>query len=327
MSAQGLVMRHQLAMHYLDTVARVGSIRKAAEQLAITSSALNRRIIAMEEDLGVPIFDRIASGVRLNAAGEILIHHFRTQLAEMERVKSQIHDLQGERRGHVSIACSQALMVSILPQEIKKYRSQHPGVTFSLRVCTRQSALDELKSFNADIALVFEPELSTDFESVLTKPQRMYALLPKTHPLNRDENGNQLSLEKHPNDDVPLNDDVKLDELRLRDCLEYSLALPTINNGVRHLLELAAARLSTRLDIAIESDNSYLLHRLIEQGNLLSFVAEAGIQSSDTNVFSHRPINNNDMPEGSLHIGKLKGRHLPVAASKFLEQLCETVSA
>jgi len=88
-------MRHQLPLKYLDTVARVGSIRKAAEQLAITSSALNRRIIAMEKDLGVPLFDRVAKGVRLNAAGELVIHHIRTQLADMDRVKSQIHDLQG----------------------------------------------------------------------------------------------------------------------------------------------------------------------------------------------------------------------------------------
>ena len=101
-------MRHQLSLRYVDTVARIGSIRKAADQLAITSSALNRRIIGMEEDLGVPIFDRVPNGVRLNAAGEILVQHFRKQLAEMDRVKSQINDLQGERRGHVAVACSQA---------------------------------------------------------------------------------------------------------------------------------------------------------------------------------------------------------------------------
>jgi len=140
-------MRHQLPLHYLDTVARIGSIRKAADQLAITSSALNRRIIAMEQDIGVPLFDRVAKGVRLNAAGELLIHHFRTQMADMERVKSKINDLQGVRRGHVAIACSQALMVSVLPSEILNYRIKHPDVTFSLKVCTRQTASSELQSF------------------------------------------------------------------------------------------------------------------------------------------------------------------------------------
>ena len=46
-------MRHQLPLRYIDAVAKAGSIRQAAETLAITSTALNRRILAMEEELGV----------------------------------------------------------------------------------------------------------------------------------------------------------------------------------------------------------------------------------------------------------------------------------
>ena len=45
-------MRHMLVFRYLDMVARIGSIRRAAEELAITPSALNRRILAIEEELG-----------------------------------------------------------------------------------------------------------------------------------------------------------------------------------------------------------------------------------------------------------------------------------
>src|SRR5215470_9014099 len=101
-------VRHLLPLRYIDAVVRAGSIRKAAESLSITSTALNRRILSMEQELGAPIFERLSRGVRLSAAGEILIHHARAQIADMERVKSQISDLSGVRRGHVSIACSQA---------------------------------------------------------------------------------------------------------------------------------------------------------------------------------------------------------------------------
>ena len=57
----------------LDTVARAGSIRKAAERLRIASTALNRTILNVEKDLGTPLFERLARGVRLTAAGEVLI--------------------------------------------------------------------------------------------------------------------------------------------------------------------------------------------------------------------------------------------------------------
>ena len=134
-------MRHLLPLRYIDAVVRAGSIRKAAEALSITSTALNRRILTMERELGVPIFERLPRGVRLSTAGEILIQHVRTQLSDMERVKSQIADLSGVRRGHISIACSQALMPVFLPEQIALYRREHPAVTF--RVLRRDREVAE----------------------------------------------------------------------------------------------------------------------------------------------------------------------------------------
>ena len=291
-------MRYQLPLHYLDTVARVGSIRKAADQLAITSSALNRRIIAIEEDLGVPIFDRVPNGVRLNSAGEILIQHARSEIAELERVKSQIHDLQGVRRGHISIAASQALMPFILPVQMQSYREQFPEISFSVRVCTRYTAISELKSYAADIAMVFEPEIASEFASVYSAPQQLYAEFRPGHPLAGDG------------------------ELRLRECLQWPLALPSENNGIRHLLERSAAPLSSKVNMAVESDNTFLLQRVVQNSDLVTISFSAGL-SGDSNATSlkHRPISLKDVKPGMLHIGTLKDRHLPVAAAKFLAQL------
>ena len=56
-------------LRYIDAVARSGSIRKAAEQLNVVSSAVNRRILDIEEQIGTPLFERRARGVRLTAAG------------------------------------------------------------------------------------------------------------------------------------------------------------------------------------------------------------------------------------------------------------------
>jgi len=61
-------MRYLRILHYIDTVARIGSIRKAAEDLSLTASALNRRIQDFEAEFGTPIFERLPRGVRLSAA-------------------------------------------------------------------------------------------------------------------------------------------------------------------------------------------------------------------------------------------------------------------
>ena len=104
----------------MDIVAREGSIRRAAERLAITSTALNRRILQLEDELGQPIFERLASGVRLNIAGEIFVQHVRNQMADLSRVQSQIADLSGIRRGHIRIASGPDALLHSL-----NHRSEH----------------------------------------------------------------------------------------------------------------------------------------------------------------------------------------------------------
>ena len=104
-------MRNLLIYQYISEVAKSGSVRKAAEKLAITPSSLNRRIQSFEYEIGAAIFERNARGVRLNPAGELAVHAFRKHLADIEELKTRIEDLKGARRGVVSITASQALLL------------------------------------------------------------------------------------------------------------------------------------------------------------------------------------------------------------------------
>ena len=126
-------MRFMTSLRFIDAVAREKSIRKAAEKLAITSTALNRRILQIEEEIGQPLFERLPSGVRLNTAGELFVQHIRAQQAELARVQSQIADLSGIRRGHVRVACGAETLRYFLPDVIAGYRAQHDAVTFDIK--------------------------------------------------------------------------------------------------------------------------------------------------------------------------------------------------
>src|SRR5256885_9431236 len=122
-------MKHLRIFHYVDEVARCGSIRKAAEQLNVTSSAVNRHVLDLEEELGTPLFERRPRGVRLTSAGEVFVRYLRQQTGDVDRMTSQIEDLKGMRRGTVRIACSQALALDFLPREIAQFRERHPFVS------------------------------------------------------------------------------------------------------------------------------------------------------------------------------------------------------
>ncbi len=295
-------MRHQLLLHYVDTVARVGSIRKAAESLAITSTALNRRILALEEDLGVAVFERLPGGVRLSAAGEVLIQHVRSQLADMERVKSQIADLRGERRGHVTIAASQALMPFFLPEQITLYRKAHPAVTFSVLRRDRSAAEQAITEMSADLALVFEPERLLDLQVLHQVRQPVHVLMRPGHPLGTQS------------------------VVRLRDCLRYPLALPNDQTGIRFLLKRAVQRSSLSLQPVVEADSFEFLrcHALAE--NIVAFQIPIGLPlETDRDTLVTRPIDARDVPHGTLYLGQLRGRTLPVAVARFGQQIVETL--
>ena len=167
---------------YIDRISRTGSIRQAAEQLAITPSALNRRVLALEQELGVKIFDRLGRGVRLSTAGELLIETMRKHLAETEALKSRIADLSGLRRGHVSIACSQAVLPYLLPEQIRDYQADFPQVTFSVMNKDGSEAVEALLNYSADLAIVFEPLRQSESHTIFAAPQPIHAIMARITP-------------------------------------------------------------------------------------------------------------------------------------------------
>src|ERR1700727_3020854 len=95
-------MLHSRLLRYLDEVPRLGSNRKAAVRLNIASSAINRQILALENELGAPIFERMPRHLRLTATGEVLIAHVRDTLKGHQRVEAKSEALKGLARGEAT---------------------------------------------------------------------------------------------------------------------------------------------------------------------------------------------------------------------------------
>lgn len=292
-------MRHLRILNYVDEVARAGSIRRAADRLHITASALNRRIQDLEAELGTQIFERLPRGVRLNAAGELLIRHIRSQLADIGRLRSQIEDLSGFRRGTVSIACSHALAHDFLPVEIASYRRAFPLVEFDVRVASHGEALRALGAYEVDLALVFRLSNTAGFQIIASAEQRLMAIMRESHPL------------------------AGTGSIRLRDCTSYPLALPDRSYSGRELLDRAVEQSSFRLSPVIESNSFEFLRNYVRLEDAITFQIEIGAPESlrERDGLIARPIDTRDIAPARFTMGQLHGRSLPVAAAKFAEQL------
>jgi len=308
-------MRYQQPLVYVDAVARAGSIRRAAETLAITSTALNRRILNLEDDVGAPLFERLPNGVRLSAAGELFLHFARKELADAEQLRARLADLSGERRGHVNVATGQSFSGARLPGLISEFRERHPAVTFGVRRCTRSNVCAALESFEADIAVVFEPELTAGVEVLKALSQPLRVVCSADHPLAV----------------------ARRDVLRLGDCFDFPMALPTLGNGVRWLLQQQSARLGRRLPCSIESDDAMLLRQSVVQGQMISFEipmrmpdtvgdpVDAGAPAARGRLVA-LPLDPRDVPAGQLCILQSKGRTLPVAAASFAQRVHQALA-
>ncbi len=302
-------MRFMTSLRFIDAVAREKSIRKAAEKLAITSTALNRRILQIEDEIGQPLFERLASGVRLNTAGELFVQYIRTQTAELARVQSQIADLSGIRRGHVRIASGADSMRYFLPETVARYRGEHPAVTFDLVRQPGDSAEQALSTLEADLALIFEPIKSADFQTMATARQQLYCIMAADHPL------------------------AEKTSIRMRDCSGRAAVLPRADAGVRQLLNVGLISRNTELEIVAESNNQEFLHNYLTQEPVISFQIPIALpqgmieQLSGVNNVVAIPVDLSDVPAGILHVGQLKGRVLPVAAAKFLDNIISELSS
>ncbi len=297
-------MKQLIDYHYYLTVSKTGSIRKAADKLSITSTALNRRILSLEEEVGEKLFERHSTGVRLSAAGELFLHHVQKQIADLDRVKSQISDLSGIRRGHINIACSQALLTSFFPEQISRFRQQHPQVTFSLYLKDRKAAEIALLENSVDLAMVFEPVYLNELQILMLKDQQMYAVMPVGHPL------------------------AKKKELKLSDCNEYPLALPTSDYGVRKLLDFKANRSMLDISPAVESDSFEFLRNLVINEGCITFQIEIGLPKIMEELgLTARPLSKKDISAGCMYLVQNKNRALPIAAARFAEQIMHSIES
>lgn len=296
-------MRYQLILHQIQTVARSGSIRRAAEELAITPSALNRRIQAFEDELGQKIFERLPQGVRLNPAGELLVFSARRQVAETERLRSQIADLSGMRRGHVSVVCSHALVPYFLPEQVLAYVSEFPQVTFDVRVRDRGKAEAALGAYEADVALVFGTAHLPDTQVVVQAEQVLNVVMARDHPL------------------------AARPVLRLREMLQHPLVLPNQAFGGRQMLDAAMARSSMPHRILMESDSFEFLKAVVARSDAVMVQIPIGTPTDPDDRIVSRPLDARDVPHGVLSVLQLRGRTLPVAAARFTDQIVRALEA
>ena len=176
---------HAAVLRYFDAVARHGSIRKASEHLHIASSAVNRQILKLEQELGAPLFERLPGGLRLTDAGLLVLRHARSTLIDFDRICGEISTLQGVFRGNVRIALLDSLLVHFLPGVVEAVHESHPAIRFQIEARGPGEIVDLVADGDADIGLSFNLEQRRNVVQSHDIPVPIMAIVASGHPLAR----------------------------------------------------------------------------------------------------------------------------------------------
>ncbi|CAH1191983.1 HTH-type transcriptional regulator GltC [Paenibacillus allorhizoplanae] len=169
-----------LQLQYFITVARLEHMTEAAQSLHVTQSSLSKTIQRLEEDLGVPLFDRIGRNLRLNEFGSRFLQRAERALFELEQGKQELSDLSSPEHGALELAVTAA---STLPNILRAFRKKRPHLQFHVQMLSTQEMVTLLHRGEVDFCLSSPPVQGDDIECQIVCKDPILLAVPLGHRL------------------------------------------------------------------------------------------------------------------------------------------------
>ncbi|MFD1437426.1 LysR family transcriptional regulator [Acinetobacter sp. ANC 4282] len=168
---------------YFIAVARTGSLRKAADQLFISVSAVHRQIALAEEELGIVLFERLPSGLKLTLAGELLYADVLKWQKEFQQTRIRFDEIQGLTRGTIEFGLISALSDGFVMQSVQYMYQNYPWINFNIRVADSEVIARKIIDAELDFGLILNPKAHQHLEVVHFLELPLGFVMGKSHPL------------------------------------------------------------------------------------------------------------------------------------------------
>ncbi|MCE5335576.1 MAG: LysR family transcriptional regulator [Desulfobacteraceae bacterium] len=142
-----------------QAVARYLSFNRAAVELNYAQSSISAQIQALEEELGVRLFDRLGRRILLTEAGTKLLNYAEKMLELADETRSEVMGAK-ELRGSLTVKVPESLGVHRLPPVIKEFRARFPGVRLRFTSCSHDGLQKDLRTGITDLAFLLSDSIS-----------------------------------------------------------------------------------------------------------------------------------------------------------------------
>jgi DNA-binding transcriptional LysR family regulator len=173
------------ALRYLLAAAEVGTFGEAARALGIETASLSRRVSRVEDELGLTLFERGHSGVRLTRAGQAVMVHVRRALGDLDAIISTGRSNASGDRGQISLGIRLPSVGDPVQGMLREWRLKHPEVRVSLYEMNERDILMGVEERRLDLAFMTKHTLWPRAASIPVYREYLFAALPKDHNLAR----------------------------------------------------------------------------------------------------------------------------------------------
>jgi DNA-binding transcriptional LysR family regulator len=278
-------------------------VTKAARLLHVVQPAVTRQIRTLEEEIGVPLFDRTRQGMVLTSAGGVLAERARRALHELERARMEIRPDPGEVTGIVSIGLLESVTDILAPPLAAAVAGRYPGI--ELRILTAYSGhLQEwLNSGDIDVSLLYN---LTDAPSLALVPllrEKLWVVAPPDAGLTPESAMPWEAVLAHP------------------------LVLPVTGHGLRALIDQARSSVARQPRITIQTNSMHLQKNLVLAGHGWTVLPAAGVaRDIAAGVLSGAPLTAPEVVR-SVVLGVQRGSRTPAPVEAVATELTRLARA
>jgi DNA-binding transcriptional LysR family regulator len=232
------------------------SFRKAAEELYLTQPAVSLQIKALEEEIGVQLFDRSGSRIALTEAGQILLAYSQRSSALLSQAEQEIFALSGDHAGELALGASTTIAQYVLPQLLSEFSRAHPRVHLTLVSGNTEQIVKAVEEQTIALGFIEGPARSRDV---------------KTEPFMEDELVLILSA---------AHEWAELKSIPLTELSAAPLLMRERGSGTRRVVEMAMEKHGIKpssLRVKMELDSTGAIKSAVEAGLGIGFVSRCAI--------------------------------------------------
>ena len=169
-------------LRVFESVARLLSYTRAAEELHLSQPAVSMQIRQLEDNLGLPLFERVGKKVYITEAGQEMYHYSRGVEQQLSEAETVLENLKGLRQGRLVLAVASTANYFV-PRLFAEFNKKYEAVSLSLDVTNREGLLSHLEANDTDMIIMGLPPGEMDLEAEAFLDNPLVVIAPPAHPL------------------------------------------------------------------------------------------------------------------------------------------------